>query len=84
MVYEVKGDDVVCMIKNSSMLVGPLYTLHVSQIRIDLPTLTEKDKEEMGAELVHHQEYNKVYSIIFRSRAATCQELGTELQKRPN
>lgn len=44
-VTEVKGDDVVCVIKNSATLSGPLYTLHVSQIRIDLPTLTDKDKE---------------------------------------
>lgn len=39
------GDDVVCLIKNSATLSGSLYTLHVSQIRIDLPTLTDKDKE---------------------------------------
>ncbi|KAJ4851570.1 hypothetical protein Tsubulata_034339 [Turnera subulata] len=44
-VTEVKGEDVVCLIKNSATLSGPLYTLHVSQIRIDLPTLTDKDKE---------------------------------------
>ncbi|KAL0303425.1 UNVERIFIED_CONTAM: Pyruvate kinase, cytosolic [Sesamum radiatum] len=44
-VSEVKGEDVVCLIKNSAILAGPLYTLHVSQIRIDLPTLTDKDKE---------------------------------------
>ncbi|KAK6136153.1 hypothetical protein DH2020_030126 [Rehmannia glutinosa] len=44
-VIEVKEKDVVCMIKNSATLAGPLYTLHVSQIRIELPTLTEKDKE---------------------------------------
>ncbi|KAL7147176.1 hypothetical protein ABFS83_06G090200 [Erythranthe nasuta] len=44
-VSEVKDEDVVCMIKNSATLAGPLYTLHVSQIRIDLPTLTDKDKE---------------------------------------
>lgn len=39
------GDDVVCLIKNSATLSGSLYTLHVSQIHIDLPTLTDKDKE---------------------------------------
>ena len=39
------GDDVTCVIKNSATLSGSLYTLHVSQIRIDLPTLTNKDKE---------------------------------------
>ncbi|KAG2669352.1 hypothetical protein I3843_14G029900 [Carya illinoinensis] len=44
-VTDVNGDDVVCLIKNSSTLSGSLYTLHVSQIRIDLPTLTDKDKE---------------------------------------
>ncbi|XP_021724774.1 pyruvate kinase 1, cytosolic-like [Chenopodium quinoa] len=45
MVSELKGEDVVCLIKNSATLSGPLYTLHVSQIHIDRPTLTEKDKE---------------------------------------
>ncbi|KAL2539806.1 Pyruvate kinase family protein [Abeliophyllum distichum] len=44
-VTDVKGKDVVCLIKNSATLAGPLYTLHVSQIHIDLPTLTDKDKE---------------------------------------
>lgn len=44
-VTEVKEEDVVCMIKNSATLAVSLYTLHVSQIRIDLPTLTDKDKE---------------------------------------
>lgn len=44
-VSEVNGDDVVCLIKNSATLSGSLYTLHVSQIHIDLPTLTDKDKE---------------------------------------
>lgn len=44
-VTEVNGDDVVCLIKNSATLSGTLYTLHVSQIHIDLPTLTDKDKE---------------------------------------
>ncbi|XP_042467789.1 pyruvate kinase 1, cytosolic-like [Zingiber officinale] len=43
-VAELKGEDVVCIIKNSTTLSGSLFTLHVSQIRIDLPTLTESDK----------------------------------------
>ena len=42
---ELKGDDVVCLIKNSATLSGSLFTLHISQIRIDLPTLTDVDKE---------------------------------------
>ncbi|XP_065855795.1 pyruvate kinase 1, cytosolic isoform X2 [Euphorbia lathyris] len=44
-VSEVKGDDVVCVIKNAATLAGSLFTLHVSQIHIDLPTLSDKDKE---------------------------------------
>lgn len=44
-VNEVEGEDVVCVIKNTATLAGSLFTLHVSQIHIDLPTLTEKDKE---------------------------------------
>ncbi|XP_028789947.1 pyruvate kinase 1, cytosolic isoform X1 [Neltuma alba] len=44
-VTEVRGQDVVCVIKNSATLAGALFTLHASQIHIDLPTLTEKDKE---------------------------------------
>ncbi|GAB4836325.1 hypothetical protein Ancab_001240 [Ancistrocladus abbreviatus] len=47
-VSEIKGEDVVCLIKNSATLAGSLYTLHVSQIRIDLPTLTDKDKEVLS------------------------------------
>jgi len=41
----VKGDDVLCLVKNSAKLVGTMYTLHAAEIRIDLPTLTDKDKE---------------------------------------
>ncbi|CAI9097851.1 OLC1v1034364C1 [Oldenlandia corymbosa var. corymbosa] len=44
-VNEVKGDDVVCIIKNTATLTGSLFTLHASQIRIELPTLSTKDKE---------------------------------------
>lgn len=43
-VDEVKGDDVVCVIKNSATLAGSLFTLHASQVRIDLPTLSDQDK----------------------------------------
>uniref|UniRef100_A0A5B7CID8 Pyruvate kinase n=1 Tax=Davidia involucrata TaxID=16924 RepID=A0A5B7CID8_DAVIN len=44
-VDQVKGEDVVCVIKNTATLAGSLFTLHASQIRIDLPTLSDKDKE---------------------------------------
>ncbi|CAD5325653.1 unnamed protein product [Arabidopsis thaliana] len=44
-VDEVKGDDVICLSRNAATLAGSLFTLHASQVHIDLPTLTEKDKE---------------------------------------
>ncbi|XP_074311255.1 pyruvate kinase 1, cytosolic isoform X2 [Silene latifolia] len=44
-VSEIKGEDVVCLIKNSATLAGPIYTLHACQVHIDQPTLSEKDKE---------------------------------------
>ncbi|KAK1276071.1 hypothetical protein QJS04_geneDACA010060 [Acorus gramineus] len=47
-VSEVKGDDVVCVIKNSATLSGSLFTLHMSQIRVDLPTLSDADKEVLS------------------------------------
>ncbi|XP_019152582.1 PREDICTED: pyruvate kinase 1, cytosolic-like isoform X1 [Ipomoea nil] len=48
-VDEVKDEDVVCVIKNSATLTGSLFTLHASQIHIDLPTLTDKDKEAISS-----------------------------------
>ncbi|XVF76299.1 hypothetical protein PTKIN_Ptkin13bG0255300 [Pterospermum kingtungense] len=48
-VSEVKGDDVVCVIKNSATLTGSLFTLHASQIRIELPTISDKDKEVISS-----------------------------------
>ncbi|CAN8271911.1 unnamed protein product, partial [Cochlearia groenlandica] len=44
-VDEVKGDDVICILRNAATLAGSLFTLHASQVHIDLLTLTEKDKE---------------------------------------
>ncbi|KAL9249731.1 Pyruvate kinase 1, cytosolic-like protein [Drosera capensis] len=47
-VTDINGEEVVCLIKNSATLGGSLYTLHVSQNRIDLPTLTDEDKKVIG------------------------------------
>lgn len=44
-VAEVKGQDVSCVIKNTATLAGSLFTLHISQIHIDLPTLSDTDKD---------------------------------------
>ncbi|KAK6942193.1 Pyruvate kinase, C-terminal [Dillenia turbinata] len=44
-VVETKGADVICQVKNSATLSGPVLTLHVSRVRISLPTLTDTDKQ---------------------------------------
>ncbi|XP_059462613.1 pyruvate kinase 1, cytosolic isoform X2 [Corylus avellana] len=54
-VSEVKGEDVVCVIKNSATLSGALFTLHASQIHIDMPTLTDKDKDVISTWGVKHK-----------------------------
>eukprot|EP00249_Psilotum_nudum_P008328 c21197_g1_i1 orf=253-1836(+) len=47
-VAETTGKDVICHVKNSATLRGSLFTAHVSQVHIDLPTLTEEDKEAIA------------------------------------
>ncbi|XP_045828863.1 pyruvate kinase 1, cytosolic-like [Trifolium pratense] len=65
-VSKVDGDDVTCVIKNDATLSGSLYTLHVSQIRIDLPTLTDKDKQVIRTWGVQ----NKIDFLVLYTRHA--------------
>eukprot|EP00897_Mesotaenium_endlicherianum_P004723 jgi/Mesen1/4279/ME000022S03560 len=44
-VVEIKGNDVICHVKNSATLSGTLFTLHAEQTDIDLPTLSDYDRE---------------------------------------
>ncbi|KAK9154688.1 hypothetical protein Sjap_002168 [Stephania japonica] len=44
-VLETNGPDVLCLVKNSATLVGFIFTMHVPQVPINLPTLTDFDKE---------------------------------------
>ncbi|GLJ29558.1 hypothetical protein SUGI_0582970 [Cryptomeria japonica] len=43
-VADFKGQDVICIVKNSSTLAGSLFTMHVSRVHIDHPTLSDADK----------------------------------------
>ncbi|CAM6102215.1 unnamed protein product [Calypogeia fissa] len=43
-VAEVQNMDVKCVIKNSATLTGALFTAHVTQVPVTLPTLSESDK----------------------------------------
>lgn len=60
-VDEVNGDDVICVIKNSATLAGSMFTLHASQVHIDLPTLTDRDKEVSYSIFVTLINKNHVY-----------------------
>ncbi|KAL4183941.1 hypothetical protein AMTRI_Chr11g100820 [Amborella trichopoda] len=44
-VVDTNGQDVNCLIKNSATLAGFIFTMHVSQVHINLPTLTDYDKQ---------------------------------------
>jgi pyruvate kinase len=44
-VAEVQNMDVKCVIKNSATLTGALFTAHVTQVPVSLPTLSESDKK---------------------------------------
>ncbi|KAL7247930.1 hypothetical protein ACSBR2_002769 [Camellia fascicularis] len=66
-VNELKGEDVVCLIKNTATLTGSLFTLHASQIRIELPTLSDKDKEVSSA-FEHYINSKLVFTREFLSK----------------
>uniref|UniRef100_A0A1D1YGS9 Pyruvate kinase n=1 Tax=Anthurium amnicola TaxID=1678845 RepID=A0A1D1YGS9_9ARAE len=44
-VIETDGQDVICLVKNSATLAGFLFTIHVAQVHVNLPTLTDTDKQ---------------------------------------
>ncbi|KAM0844354.1 hypothetical protein ACQ4PT_057097 [Festuca glaucescens] len=44
-VTETSGEEVICLVKNTATLSGPIFTLHVSHVHISMPTLSEYDKQ---------------------------------------
>lgn len=44
-VLETRGKDILCLVKNSATLLGSIFTMHASQVHIDLPTLTDVDRQ---------------------------------------
>lgn len=44
-VLDTMGSDVICLVKNTAVLAGFLFTLHVPQVHINLPALTDSDKQ---------------------------------------
>ncbi|XP_057507000.1 pyruvate kinase 2, cytosolic-like isoform X2 [Actinidia eriantha] len=47
-VLETRGPDIECLVKNTATLVGFIFTMHVAQVHIDLPTLTDVDKQAIS------------------------------------
>lgn len=45
---EKNGQDVICLIKNTATLTGYIFTMHVSQAHINIPTLTDTDKQVLS------------------------------------
>ena len=43
-VLETKDRDVICLVKNTATLAGLIFTMHVSQVHVNMPTLNENDK----------------------------------------
>ncbi|KAH7511762.1 hypothetical protein FEM48_Zijuj12G0017100 [Ziziphus jujuba var. spinosa] len=48
-VLETKNQDVICLVKNSATLSGFIFTMHVSQVHVNLPTLTDYDKQVISS-----------------------------------
>ncbi|KMZ75164.1 Pyruvate kinase [Zostera marina] len=44
-VVEIQDDDVICVVKNTATLIGSLFILHIAHMRINLPALTDSDKD---------------------------------------
>ncbi|CAO2822310.1 unnamed protein product [Amaranthus hypochondriacus] len=44
-VSETNGTDIICQVKNSAKLTGFNFNLHISRVQVNLPTLTDVDKE---------------------------------------
>ncbi|XAR68431.1 Pyruvate kinase [Bertholletia excelsa] len=47
-VLETSGPDIICLVKNTATLPGFIFNVHVSQVHIDLPTLTDFDKQAIS------------------------------------
>ncbi|KAJ0973113.1 hypothetical protein J5N97_021072 [Dioscorea zingiberensis] len=77
-VVETNGQDIICLVKNSATLAGFIFTMHVSQLQINLPTLSSSDKQVISTWGVH----NKVdlVSLSYTRHVEDVRELRAFLQ----
>lgn len=77
-VLETNGQDVICLVKNSTVLTGFIFTVHVSQVHINLPTLTNTDKQIISTWGL--QNNVDIISLSYTRSAKDVQELRAFLQ----
>ncbi|XP_073099533.1 pyruvate kinase 1, cytosolic isoform X1 [Elaeis guineensis] len=53
-VLETIDQDVKCLVKNSATLAGSIFSMHASQVQINLPTLTSADKQVISTWGLHN------------------------------
>ncbi|CAA6660329.1 unnamed protein product [Spirodela intermedia] len=63
-VIETNGEDVICLVKNSATLSGFILTMHVAQVHINLPTLTETDKQLRAFLDAHNLTETQIFAKI--------------------
>ncbi|XP_008786531.2 pyruvate kinase 1, cytosolic-like [Phoenix dactylifera] len=72
-VLETIDQDVKCLVKNSAILAGSIFTMHVSQVQINLPTLTSADKQVISTWGLHNNV--DLVSLSYTRHAEDVQEL---------
>ncbi|MQL83674.1 hypothetical protein Taro_016158 [Colocasia esculenta] len=72
-VSETDGQDVICVVKNSATLAGFLFTIHVAQVHINLPTLSDMDKKVIST--WGRQNNVDIVSLSYTRHAADVLEL---------
>ncbi|XP_031499359.1 pyruvate kinase 2, cytosolic-like isoform X1 [Nymphaea colorata] len=77
-VLETNGADVVCLVKNSAALAGFIFTMQVSQVHINLPTLSDFDKQVISTWGLHNNV--DIISLSYTRHAEDVRELRDFLQ----
>ncbi|KAK4749864.1 hypothetical protein SAY87_027313 [Trapa incisa] len=72
-VLEIKGEDIICLVKNTATLSGSMITVCVSNVKINLATLTAKDKQIISTWGVRNNV--DIISLSYTRRAEDVREL---------
>ncbi|XP_072981544.1 pyruvate kinase 1, cytosolic-like isoform X1 [Typha angustifolia] len=72
-VVETNGEEVDCLVKNSATLAGSIFTMHASQVKINLPTLSSADKQVISTWGSHNNV--DIISLSYTRHAEDVREL---------